>query len=457
MSRILCAFLVCLFAGTAELCSGSENEDLFKLVVPVDWQRFADPPPVDDDYRLSVDMLLNTARYNVQWAVGAANRIEADWRELSGREPHDVIRPACEAAYALAVVLKTGIFDERIVGVSQAETLARTVQLIHAAAVAHDGNSWKYPWQSSFWAAALGNAAWFLWDDLDMQTKRLVVEIVVFEADRFLTPEYRVPYWNGRGGDTKAEENAWDSMIFHVASAMMPEHSHVARWKEICSKLMVSAYARKQDMQDETVLDGKPVSQWLDGYNVREDGVVLNHGFFHPDYMTCVSLKLRVYLTQSLIGGPVPETADYRAADVYRLFVTRKWPSPPHEPPGGTIYVPGQAEVYYPKGTDWFTGRVVIYHRLDNIAHVLGWDSDLTGPPARDWMRLRAKRILQRQQKHDDRRIYGPGEFTRHPPREQDAAWLIADAFLLQWLRAHGGISRKGNWLAAHGDGREEP
>ena len=140
MSRILCAFLVCVFAGTADLCSGSENDDLVRLVVPVDWQRFADPPPVDDDYRLSVEILLNTARYNVQWAVGAANRIEADWRELSGREPHDVIRPACEAACALAVVLKTGIFDERIVGVSQAETLTRTVRLIHAAAVAHDGN-----------------------------------------------------------------------------------------------------------------------------------------------------------------------------------------------------------------------------------------------------------------------------------------------------------------------------
>ena len=103
MSRILCAFLACLFADTAGVCSGSENEDLVKLVVPVDWQRFADPPPVDDDYRLSVEILLNTARYNVQWAVSAADRIEADWRELSGREPHDVIRPACEAACALAV------------------------------------------------------------------------------------------------------------------------------------------------------------------------------------------------------------------------------------------------------------------------------------------------------------------------------------------------------------------
>ncbi|MFH1268599.1 MAG: hypothetical protein ABIK89_22980 [Planctomycetota bacterium] len=199
--------------------------------MPVDWKRFDQPFEDDDDYRRSVEILLNCARYNLAWAPGAAEKIEREWGELTGREAHDVIRPACEASYALAVVLKTGIFDEQAVGV------------------------------------------------------------VEFEANRFLAPGYRVPYWNGQGGDTKAEENAWDSMIFHVAVAMMPEHPHVLRWKKVAGKLMASAYARKQDMQDETVLDGKPLADWLDGYNVREDGVVVNHGFFHPDYMTCAGVQ----------------------------------------------------------------------------------------------------------------------------------------------------------------------
>jgi hypothetical protein len=275
----------------------------------------------------------------------------------------------------------------------------------------------------------------------------MVASVVEFEANRFIAPGYRVPYWNGRGGDTKAEENAWDSMIMHVACAMMPDHPNVLRWKQIGSKLMVSAYAGKADMLDETVVDGRPVREWLDGYNVRDDGVLVNHGFFHPDYMTCVKLKLRAVLTQSLVGAPVPEAAEFGAEKVFRIFVNRCWPSPPHKPPGGTIYVPGRAEVYYPEGTDWFAGRVVVYYLLDVYADVLGWDPD-NGKDAKYWMRLRAGRILQRQQQHVDRRVYGPGEFTRHAPREQDAAWGLADAFLLQWLRARGSLSDKGNWLA---------
>jgi hypothetical protein len=444
-----CATTLTGFLLTAWTLPGNAEESAraTDYVAPVDWTRFESSALADEDLQRSAEILLNAARYNLAWAPGAADRIERDWRKLKGVEPHNVIRPACEAAYALAVVLKTGIFDAEAVGVSETEARRRTVRLIRVTAAAHDRASWKYPWQSSFWAALLGNAAWFLWEDLDPETQEQVADVVEFEVDRFIAPGYKVPYWNGRGGDTKAEENAWDSMIMHVACAMMPDHPNVPRWKEIGSKLMVSTYAGKADLEDEAIVDGRPVRQWLDGYNVQDDGVLVNHGFFHPDYMTCVKLKLRAVLTQSLVGAPVPEAAAFGAERVFRIFVTRRWPSPPYKPPGGTIYVPGRAEVYYPEGTDWFAGRVVVYYLLDVYADVLGWNPG-EGKDANYWVRLRAARILERQQQHPDRSVYGPGEFTRHIPREQDAAWGLADAFLLQWLRARDGLSEKGNWLA---------
>ena len=445
-----CMLTVSLLAACSLSGRAAEPGRSADYVVPVDWTKFKQPAREDQDLRRSAELLLNAARYNLAWAPQAADTIERDGRQLKGVEPHNVIRPACEAAYALAVVLRTGIFDEQAVGLSLPEARRRTLRLIRVTAAAHNRTSWKYPWQSSFWAALLGNAAWFLWADLDDDTQRQVAEVVEFEANRFIAPGYRVPYWNGRGGDTKAEENAWDSMILHVSCAMMPAHPNVPRWKQVGSKLMISAYAGKADMEDETVLDGRPVREWLDGYNVRDDGVLVNHGFFHPDYMTCVKLKLRAVLTQSLVGSPVPETAEFGADRVYRIFVDRGWPSPPHEPPGGTIYVPGRAEVYYPEGTDWFAGRVVIYYLLDVYADVLGWGPANGHAPAY-WLRLRADRILERQTEHPDRCVYGPGEFTRHVPREQDAAWGLADAFLLQWLRARAALSGKGDWLKAPG------
>jgi hypothetical protein len=418
-----------------------------ELVDPIQWKRFHSLSQADEDYRRAAQLLSHSARGNVAWAPGSAQRIERDWSKLTGRQNHDVIRPACAAACALAVALKTGMYDPQVAGVACDEATARTIRLIRAVATAHNRASWKYPWQSALWASTFSQAAWLLWEDLDPATRRLMASIVEFEADRFLAPGYRVPYWNGKGGDTKAEENAWNSMVLQMAVAMMPQHPHSRAWRTMCSELMVSAYARPSDRQLTTVLDGRPARQWLQGYNAREDGSVLNHGFMHPDYMCCVALSLRAYLTQSLAGGPVPECTDFGATAVYRNLASHRWPSPPSKPPGGTIYVPGRAEVYYPEGTDWYPDRIDHFYLLDTYVHVLGWDSG--GPPAQTWMRLRAEKLLERQSRTPDRCVYAPGEFTRYPKQEQEAAWLVSDAFLLHWLRSNGGLSKKGNWLAA--------
>jgi len=437
----LCCVLLLPSFGTGDEIALRER------VVPIDWKRFERPIQGSEDYDRCAQILLNSTHYNLVWAPGAAERIEKEWRDLTGRQAHDVIRPGCSAAFGLAVVLKTGLFDEQAVGVSEEEALARTVRLIKAVVAAHDGVGWKYPWQSAFWAAYVCHGGWMLWDDLDDPTQERVATIVEFEANRFIGPAYRVPYWNGRGGDTKAEENAWNTTILQLACAMMPGHPNVPKWKEVCSRLMISAYACQEDMQSDVVLDNRPVKDWLDGYNARDDGTVVNHGFIHPDYMCCIIFSVQSYLTQSLAGQPVPEAADFRAVSVYGVFVTLNCTSPPYKEPGGTIYVPDRAEIYYPEGTDWFDGIISLYYLMDSCADALDWDSDLPRP-ASHWMQLRTAEMLKRQARHADRRHFAPGEFRGYPGREQQFLRLLSGAFLFKWLDAHGAISPKKNWLA---------
>ena len=113
---------------------------------------------------------------------------------------------------------------------------------------------------------------------------------------------------------------------------------------------MVSAYAAKQDWEsNDTVIDGKPVKDWLNGYNLRDDGAVVNHNLIHCDYMACIMLNLRAYLTQPLAGQPVSQAARFNANRVYRALVTQDWPSPPYEPPGGTMYIPARPRSTIPR------------------------------------------------------------------------------------------------------------
>ncbi|MBN1490697.1 MAG: hypothetical protein JXA69_12330, partial [Phycisphaerae bacterium] len=404
-----------------------------------------------EDTQRAARLLQNALRYNLGWAECTyESSSSGDRYIIVGMKEHG-IRPPASAAFGITTGLMTGIYDEKVTGVPVAEARRRALKLIKGVAATHRVNGdpkagWGDHWQSALWAALAGEAGWMLWDDLDAETRRWLPAVVEYEADRFIRPDYVMPYWNGQGGDTKAEENAWNATVLQLAVAMMPKHPHVPQWKQIGSELMVSAFAKEADMEsNETVLDGKPVKAWLEGYNIRDDGALVNHNLIHCDYMTTFSLNLRAFATLSLAGQPVPEAADFNAKVLYTCLVRQEWSSPPYDPPGGTMYIPGKAEVYYPQGTDWSRFRFPVFYKADTYADFLGWDK---GWPHRaaEWMRIRAERLLDMQARHEDRRVFADGEFDKYAGREQMACWIFADAFLLRWLADHKAVTQQANW-----------
>jgi hypothetical protein len=92
VTQAICLLAACAFPGSAD-----EPGRVADYVVPVDWTRLESPARADHDLRRSAKILLNATRYNLGRAPQAADKIERDWRKLKGGEPHNVIRPACEA------------------------------------------------------------------------------------------------------------------------------------------------------------------------------------------------------------------------------------------------------------------------------------------------------------------------------------------------------------------------
>ena len=436
--------------------ANAEPREPAAAVMPIDWSRFRKPVALGKDYDDCRRLLQNCARYNLGWIPKSFSEDPALPSYRLARFDEHGVRPACSVVYGMAVLLKCDGFDQGVVGLPKQVALERTLKLLRGAAAAHKSHTrgsagWGDHWQSALWSALLGCGGWLLWDELDPASRQLLTNVVVHEADRLR--EYDVPYWSGIDGerypgDTKAEENAWNSMILSVAVAMMPRHPHVRAWKLKASELMVSAYATEEDWRhNRTVLDGRAVKDWLKGYNAMPNGAVVNHGFLHPDYMSDEKLNLWAYLTQSLAGKPVPQTADFNGALVYRTFVTYRWQSPPYRPPGGTIYKENEADVYYPKGCDWSTCDVSNYYLNDVWARVLGWDQGLPHKAAH-WMNLRAAKMLQMQQRHPDGRMFAPGEYDTYPGAEQMMAWLLADALLALRLDAYQLLGKPADWLS---------
>lgn len=440
------------FAADSQSNSNGNDAITNTFAAPVrriDFSRF--DKALTAECQQSLDVLSNCIYYDLRWAEDAFETDAAGRSYKHEKMKEHGIRPSCSVIYALGTMLGTGAYDEEKTQIPRGEALRRSIFLIRGVASTHAVNSgkqgWEDQWQSALWAALMGLGSWMIWKDLDTETRERVVSLIVHEADRFIVKGYRVPYWNGKGGNTRAEENAWNSMILNVAIAMMPDHPHAAAWKRISSELMISAYATELDWRtNETVLDGRPVRDWLNGYNARPDGMVLNHGFIHPDYAVAMTMNLWAYLTCSLANEVVPETAQHNGVLIYRTLSTKEWPSPPYEAPGGTIYKPGKAAIYYPRGVDWSTCDVSPYYLMDAWAHVLGWDESLLTPAA-EWMRLRADEMLRMQARHDDRRMFSPGEYDTYDGCEQWVSWCVADAFLALWLDSQNALHETDNWF----------
>jgi hypothetical protein len=390
--------------------------------------------------------------------------VAANFKEDSAAHQYTVpgigehnLRPGASAAYGIAVLLKTGSYDEKATGVSQSEAIARTTKLIKGLTATHKANGnpkgWGDQWQSALWTAQMGHAGWLLWDNLDPEAQTYLQKVVEYEANRFIVPGYNVPYWRNMDGkentpgDTKAEENAWNACVLLLAVAMMPQHPNVLPWKRIASELMVSAFALQKDAEsNNAILDGKPVKTWLNGYNLREDGAVINHRILHPDYMATPTLNLRTYLLQPLANQAIPQTADFNADFIYQTFLTHHWTVPPYKAPGGTIYLPGKAEIYYPMGTDWSIYRFDIYYLYDAFADVRGWDKGLPHR-AKEWMKVRAEKMLAMQARFPTGSMYARDEHLSAYPNDQMVAWQMGDAVLLLWLQGQNALHPKGKWL----------
>jgi hypothetical protein len=421
------------------------------VVRPIDWNRFGQPAPSDGDAQRLAAILRNTNRYaNVTWWAEQGYAAQpGDYLDFGSTGEREIREPANEA-FALAVSLQTGVYDPATAGAPAAEARARAVKLVRSLAYRHLANrdgGWGAHWQSALWTAHAGFAGWLLWADLAPADRERVARMVEYEADRF--NGHQVSYYRNRAGtivsrgDTKAEENAWNAMVLQVATAMLPTHRRYHGWMAQAIELEVSAFSRPADLANNTVVNGRPVNQWLNGSNANNDGFVINHGFVHPDYSTTVTENVHAALAYSMAGQPTPRAAFWGAEVVYDALVDHQWTAGSTYPPGGLVQAPGgtvyrdghERLIYYPQGNDWGTDRYIQPTLLDVQAHAFGFDR-LASQRGDHWQRQHGQRVLEMQQRSADRRTFiGANEDTYYG-REELVAVTVAQAWLTRWVLA---------------------
>ena len=454
----------------------------------MDWTRYATPTGVRSNDTLGqtlITVLQNEARYELKW-LGAEQKLVNNlpgWEGVECYAPRFdaynyecAVRPLTGFAYGMAALLKTGVYSPASGGLSRAEALHRTELAIRGVAFTHivntpsdyGGHRWgqgaSQSWEAAYWCAQVAQAAWWLWDELSPKTRQALAKMVEHDADAFIN--MAVPYWADRlghivtPGDTKAEENAWNSMLLASAQAMMPHHPNVEKWRQKASEYQISAYSRQSDLTNSTLVDRTAAKDWLHGYNVFPDGVLVNHNRVHPDYMLAQETCFASMVAVSLARQYIPQSMLFNAGLAYRALTEVQFTPGPDTrygtgkaiaAPGGTIYyrTPDggySGDIYYPQGSDWTTKITDGYINMDLAAVQLGFDVGKQFS-AIGWAKARARELLALQNRagHDGN-IYHAGDWTANYRGTDEVIFQSnAQAWMQWWLMQNHLMSPVGN------------
>lgn len=362
-----------------------------------------------------------------------------EYLDFQGKAEHS-IRPVSHQAFALAVALRFQLYDEKTTGVPAEGATEIATRLIGSLAYRHKASlgeeeGWGKAWQSAWWASQATFAAWLLWDELNETDRLNVYNMTVYEADRFL--HYTIPYYKDTTGkviykgDSKSEENAWNSDLLVLASVMFPQHPNAPQWHRKALELQLSAYASPSDMTKQKTIDGIRLDRFLQGSNMEEDGTIINHGIVHVDYMVAFMQNAMNVLPYSLVGKPAFKASLFNGNRIYEALNNLPFD-------GRTMYVrdeKGKAttEIFFPEGNDWGTSKQVNYWLMDVIAHCFRLDKGMS-PKASDWMYVRGEE-MKRKQNRNTNGTYYQGKEELFPSREEFLLAEIAFGYLFLWTK----------------------
>lgn len=304
------------------------------------------------------------------------------------------VRPPAELAYSMAVALQTSLLDND--PSLKSEITSKTLLLIKSLAYRHISNNpdpndrgrWGYDlaaddsrclnsvdapqggkanMQSAWWAEMIGFAAWLNWSNpgtLAPQDKTNISNMVQYEANRYIQSFMRVGSYDPAArswsniwspnilylrdaknnlpsyNSTFAEEDAWNIRILDLATSMMPNHNNWEIWNAKATELSLAALSRPADISDATYIAGRPLSAWLNGSNIEDDGTLYDHDIIYPNYMGAIIHSMHSPLIAAFAAMPSSLARLHNVDLVYNALVNKTFSSPPYNPPGGTIYRP---------------------------------------------------------------------------------------------------------------------
>lgn len=316
------------------------------------------------------------------------------------------IRGSTGVAVAYAVMAQALPSDPR-----RPTRIARIRQALNYAANTHvsgtnvciDGLQWGHDWQTAMWAAQMGFACQLVQNDLPPSTVAACQRALADEA----TYRAGIAPASGYVGDTKAEENAWDSNVLALGAAWLSTNGNAPAWLIAAKKYLANTYTVANT-------NGDPLASWITTVTLYPDFELQNHGYYYPVYQMVAGMSLGDSLLMARLSNPSVAAQLQPFAEHNVLAVWN---------PLSLVQL-DSGDFVYPAGLDW------TLHDYEQNSYMAWVASHFNDPKARWADTQLVKLVRSRQQLNGDGRFIGPSETDTPFYREAVEAYRTGVAYL---------------------------
>lgn len=272
-----------------------------------------------------------------------------------------------------------------------------------------EGGDWGGPgghhWQASLETYGWGLAAYMLRDQLSQETLDVAGRVIRFQADALVDQ----PASDYRTGNTGAEDNGWNTPTPALAAGWWPEHANAEAWRRTAKRMAVNSATAPGDRDDnDTMIDGRPLSDWATTANLLSDLTMENHGRFNPIYQQVAPFNVgEAILINLMTGQAVPEAFEFRTELIYDRIL-----GPLVTPDGDLLMTHGQ---------DWVAKD---YQHLGYLTLLGTW---FQRPDATEYAHRAGRLIAARQAAREDGAFLGQDElgYESMLAKRMSAAYLL--------------------------------
>ena len=197
----------------------------------------------------------------------------------------------------------------------------------------------RHAWGGPSWQAALEliGCAWaahLRQEHLDLDTLRLVGEVVPKEADNL---DKKIP--SRRFNDTGAEDCCWNAPLLALAANKYADDPRASRWDALCRKWAFNGASIDSDATSTQIIDGRPLEDWIVSENLHPDLTLDNHGMWSVGYQCAQQHFGEGALAYRVFDRPVPAALAHHADQMWRTVTA-------------VLYL-WDGDILFPHGQDW--------------------------------------------------------------------------------------------------------